>query len=110
MDFILFMLRVAWKILAIVGGFMILKYVLRNGSQTMRDILDTISVAAKAVGHWIRKVCIGYLRKESEAKEQPETTEPEIELDDEPKKKETKYPTYEEFVAFISDPNHQWEL
>ena len=69
MDFILFMLRVAFKVLAIVGGFMVLRYVLKNGSQTMRDVLDTISMMAKATGHWIRKNCIRYLiREEQEAK------------------------------------------
>lgn len=65
-----FALNMAWKILAIVGGWMLFKYVLKNGSGTMRDILDTISVAFKALGHAIRKWCIGYLKREASGDEQ----------------------------------------
>ena len=69
MDFILFMLRAALHILAVIGGFMALGFVLKHGSETMRSIFDTISLMAKAVGHWVRKQCIRYLIREKEAEE-----------------------------------------
>ena len=69
MDFILWCLNLAWKILAICMGFMLLKYVLRNGSDTFREILDTIAALMKTLGHAIRKACLNYLRKEERAAE-----------------------------------------
>lgn len=90
MDVILFALNLAWKILAICLGWMLFKYVLKNGSGTFKEILDTISVALRTFGHWIRKICLNYLRKESaEAEGEPEFVKevaPEDpEKDDEPK-------------------------
>lgn len=65
MDFMLFMLNVAWKTLMVVIGWMVFRYVLKNGSGTVREILEALSAMLKAFGHWVKKMCLGYLNKES---------------------------------------------
>ena len=65
MDVLLFALNLSWKILVLCMGWMLFKYVLKNGSGTFKEFLETISLALRTFGHWIRKVCLNYLRKES---------------------------------------------
>ena len=64
-----FALNVAWKVLIVMAGWYIFRYVVRNGKGTMRDILDTITAVMKAVGHWIRERCFSYLKKEAKKEE-----------------------------------------
>ena len=81
MDVLLFALNLAWKILALCMGWMLFKYVVRNGSGTFKELLDTVSVALRTFGHWIRKTCLNYLKKESaEAGEEPVPVE-EVQTD-----------------------------
>ena len=70
MDILLFALNVAWKVLVLFMGWSLFIYVVKNGSGTFREILETISVALRTFGHWVRKTCLNYLKKESEAKEE----------------------------------------
>lgn len=69
MDILLFALNMAWKVLVLFMGWSLFAYVVRNGSGTFRELLDTISVTLRTFGHWIRKQCLSYLKRESEAKE-----------------------------------------
>ena len=64
MDVILFMLNLAWKVLALCLGWMLFKYVIKNGSGTFRELLDTITIMLRTFGHWIRKTCLNYLKRE----------------------------------------------
>lgn len=94
MDFILWALNIAWKVVCIAAGFIILKFIIQNGSGTFRELLETISVALKTIGHFIRKTCLGYLTKEKEStKEKP--AEPT--------------PTYEEFCEWMKE-NRNFKL
>ena len=82
MDVILWSLNFAWKILAICIGFMLFKYVLKNGSGTFKEVLDTVSVALRTFGHWLRKHCLNYLKQESAAAEvKPEEISEEHKLE-----------------------------
>ena len=66
MEFIGWMLSLAWKAVCIAGGFMLFKYIVRNGKGTINDVLDTVTVFLKTIGHWIRKTCLNYLKRETE--------------------------------------------
>ena len=104
MDVILFMLNLAWKILALCMGSMLFKYVLKNGSGTFREILDTISLGLRTFGHWVRKMCLNYLKKESaEAEGEPEFVK-EVAPDD-PAKDEPKFVfmSFEDFQKAINN-------
>jgi hypothetical protein len=72
MEFIFWTLNIAWKVLGLCIGWMLFRYILKNGSGTFRDILDTITIGIKAMGHAIRKKMLNYLKKESEAEDQEE--------------------------------------
>ena len=76
MGIILWCLDLSWKILGIVFGFMLLKYLVSNGAEGFKEFLATISLGLRAMGHAIRKKLIFYLRKESaEAEGEPEKPE-----------------------------------
>ena len=64
MEVLLFALNLAWKILVLCMGWMLFRYVLKNGRGTFKELLDTISIGLRTTGHWIRKKCLNYLRKE----------------------------------------------
>lgn len=66
MDILLFALNLAWKILVLCMGWTLFRYVVKNGNGTFKEILDTIALGLRTFGHWIRKQCISYLKKESE--------------------------------------------
>lgn len=113
MDVILWSLNFAWKILAICMGFMLFKYVLKNGSGTFKEVLDTISAVLRTCGHWLRKHCLNYLKKESaEAEAKTEIPADKEERPEEPKDetvkltiggKEIQYADFNEFRdAFIN--------
>ena len=71
-EFMVFALNLSWKILGLVFGWMLFKYLLKNGSGTFREILDTITIGLRAMGHAIRKKLLTYLRKEAEQEKEPE--------------------------------------
>ena len=99
MDVILFMLNLAWKILAVCMGIMLFKYVLKNGSGTFKELLDTISIALRTFGHWLRKVCLSYLKKESAEAEEGAVLVEEEQRDETNKDSVPTfvYMTYEDF-------------
>lgn len=76
MGIIMWFLNLGWKILGVIAGFMLLSYILGQGVDGIRDVLSTIGLALRAMGHAIRKRLIHYLRKESaEAEGEPEKPE-----------------------------------
>lgn len=75
MGIIMWFLNLGWKILGIIAGFMLLSYILGQGVDGIRDVLATIGLAIRAMGHAIRKKLISYLRKESAEEGEPEKPE-----------------------------------
>lgn len=67
MDVLLFALNLAWKILVLCMGWMLFKYVLKNGSGTFKEFLETVGLALRTFGKWIQTVCMSYLCKEEPA-------------------------------------------
>ena len=109
MGIIMWFLNLGWKILGIIAGFMLLSYILGQGVDGIRDVLSTIGLAVRAMGHAIRKKLIHYLRKESGAEPEGEPEKPE-EQSEEPEEdeKETKddgpvfvYMSYEDLQKVI---------
>lgn len=104
MDVILFALNLSWKILVVCMGWMLFKYVLKNGSGTFRDFLDTVSIALRTFGHWIRKTCLNYLKRESakrDAEDKPiEEAASESAKENEPG---TVAMTYDEFKKAVNE-------
>ena len=93
MDVLLFALNLSWKILVLFMGWTLFKYVLKNGSGTFKEFLDTVGIALRTFGHWIRKVCLNYLRKES--------AEAEEKVDEKLSEDLDRFVTYKEFEEAI---------
>ena len=47
-DVMMFMLGIAWKIFGLMIGWMLLKHLMREGTGTFRELLDTAAMAIKA--------------------------------------------------------------
>ena len=77
MDFMLWCLNIAWKVLIVCMGWMLFRYIVRNGKGTFSEVLDTIGIALKTFGHAIRKWCLNYLKKEESAT-QPNKDAPDV--------------------------------
>ena len=77
MGFIDFCLGIGWKVLCITAGWMIIKWILKDGKETIKDLLSTIKLGLKAGGVVLRKKMARYLRKEEErlAEDKTESTE-----------------------------------
>lgn len=71
MGFIHFMVNFAWEILLICVAFALFGYITKNGFGTIREIASTIATMIRTFGHWIRKRCLDYLKKEESAESQP---------------------------------------
>ena len=69
MDILLYALNIAWKVTILCIGWTLFKYVVKNGSGTFKDLLDTIGIGLKTFGHWFRMKCLNYLKREQEAKD-----------------------------------------
>ena len=79
-DILLFALNLAWKIVALAAGWLLFKYVLKNGTGVFHDLLETLTMALSAGCKIIRKKLVQRLRKENqteEANNQPETVKVE---------------------------------
>lgn len=64
LEIMLFMLNLSWKILGIACGWILLKYLLRNGKGTFKEVLETLGSAIKTGCYFIRKKLADSLRKE----------------------------------------------
>ena len=71
--FMMFMADLGRKILGIMFGFMILMGILKNGPETLKAILRTMTIGIQALCVAIRKKLLNYLRKEAGV----ETDDPE---------------------------------
>lgn len=67
MGFIHFMVGCAWELILIFIAFAIFGYITKNGFGAVREILSTITTLLKTFGHWVRKKCLEYLKKEESA-------------------------------------------
>lgn len=67
-DFMIFMANLGWKILGLVFGFMMFVYIVKNGPETFRAIINVISVGIQTLCVVIRKKLVNYLRKEAGVK------------------------------------------
>lgn len=65
MGFIHFMVGCAWELILIFVAFAIFGYITKNGFGAVREILSTITTVLKTFGHWVRKKCLEYLKRES---------------------------------------------
>lgn len=66
LDIMLFMLNVAWKLLGIACGWMLFRYLLRNGKGTFKELLETCGSAIKTGCYFIRKKLAEKLIREKE--------------------------------------------
>ena len=102
MGFISWAIDVAWRILAIVAVVMLAKAIVRNGPEAIREFLDTIGMALRALGCAIRKACLKYIIKEKEkGKEEPK--EEEKPPENEEKRYEFTRSELDEFVKAVKD-------
>ena len=75
-DILGWMLGIAWKLLVLALGYTTLKYVVRHGKGTFRDILETAGLAIRAGCLTARKKLVEKLQKEETAEETEENLEP----------------------------------
>ena len=75
-DAIMWFLDVAWKILGLVLGWMVLKFILKNGKDTIRDILETLHLGMQALSIKARMLLRDYLKKKPEEKKEQGDEEP----------------------------------
>lgn len=94
-DTIMWFLDVAWKILGLVIGWMLLKFVLTNGKETIRDLMETIHLGLQALGIKARLLLRQYLQKE---KKEPEEEKTEDEKD---KPIEMTFEEWKDFNKFM---------
>ena len=64
-DVLLFFLNLAWKVLALAAGWILFKYVLRNGKGAFKDLLETIGLMVRAGCTLLRKKLIQLLDRET---------------------------------------------
>lgn len=68
-DLLMWTLSVAWKVLTFVCGWMLIKYIVRHGKGTFRDILDTVHMGIQALCAFGRRKLLEKLRKEANIQE-----------------------------------------
>lgn len=64
LEIIQFMLGIAWRVIAIYIGFLLLKELIRGGSDTVREMIETIGVAFRAALFHIRKALVEKVQRE----------------------------------------------
>lgn len=104
MDFMLWCLNIAWKVLIVCMGWMLFRYIVRNGKGTFSEVLETIGIALKTFGHAIRKWCLNYLKKEESAsKTKADETDYRKAYEEYLKKKEQSVLTFEDFCEAMKE-------
>ena len=73
------LLRIGWKLAVLYIGYTALKYVVKNGNRTFREIMETIGMAIRVGCLRLRGKLVGKLQPDA-AEEQKE----HIEQNDEP--------------------------
>lgn len=64
-DVLLWFLNLAWKVLALAAGWILFKYVLRNGKGAFKELLETIGLMMRAGCTLLRKKLIQLLDRET---------------------------------------------
>lgn len=70
-EFLGFMLSIAWKILAVCCGFMLFRYVIRDGKDTFRDLLTTTGLGIQAGCLFLRRKLAAKIKGEPLPEEAP---------------------------------------
>ena len=63
-DVLMFALNLAWKVLALAFGWMLFKYVIRNGKGAFHDLLTTIELSVQAGCALLRRKLVQKIEKE----------------------------------------------
>lgn len=71
MNTIMWMLDVAWKLLAIYMGFVLFRFILKEGRGTFKDLLRTLNMSIQAISLKIRRGTARYLATEETESEPP---------------------------------------
>lgn len=97
-DTIMWFLDVAWKILGLVFGWMLLKFVLKNGRETIRDLMETTHLGLQALGIKARLLLRQYLSKEKTEKKKESEDETQ---EDKDKPIEMTFDEWRDFNKFM---------
>lgn len=66
------MVNWSWKVLGLAGAWMLFKYIIRDGKDTIADILETLSMGLQAICLKAKRKLWEVIKKESKG---PVTTE-----------------------------------
>ena len=72
-DMLLWMLNISWKLLILIGGWLLLKAVVKDGSGTFKEILCTLGLAIRAGCMKLREWLIMKMTK-SDVKDETQDT------------------------------------
>lgn len=64
-DVLLFFLNLAWKVLALAAGWILFKYVLKNGKGAFKELLETIGLMVRAGCKLLKRKLIQMLDRET---------------------------------------------
>lgn len=63
-------INMAWKVLGLVGAWMLFKYLLRDGKETIQDLFETASMALQAGLMTIKRKLWNRIKKEARGTEE----------------------------------------
>lgn len=66
-DFLGTMLSMSWKVFGIMAGWMLIKHLMREGTGTLKELLETIGVAIRAGCLMTKKALWAKIKEEREA-------------------------------------------
>ena len=69
-------INMAWKVLGLVGAWMLFKYLLRDGKDTLRDLFETGSMALQAGLMTIKRKLWNRIKKEARGTEEEDNEKP----------------------------------
>lgn len=69
-------INMAWKVLGLVGAWMLFKYLLRDGKDTLRDLFETGSMALQALMVTIKRKLWNRIKKEARETEEEDNEKP----------------------------------
>lgn len=73
---IMFAINIAWKLLAVAAAWMVFKYIMRDGKDTVADLLETIGMAIHAGSLTLKRKLWAKIKKENKG---PVNTEGSVE-------------------------------
>ena len=102
-DFMIMLLNLSWKALCVVAGWLIIKYILRNGTGTVKEILDTIFIGIRAMARAIRMKLYNYLKKEEASTKPVDKQAATAAYNEYLKKCRAECMTFEEFTSKMAN-------